>query len=282
MLDGYDIDWIPTRNGSVVYSSLAPGDYTFKVRASLNNDFSDAAIVQYRFVIRKPIWATYWFIAIALISAGSVVYLVVRARESRLRREESLQKEKLLFQLQTLKNQVNPHFLFNSFSTLSAIIDEDKEMALDYVQKLSAFFRNILEYRDKSVITLREELVLADTYYYLQKKRYGANFNLVTNIPEDYLHTFIPPMTLQMIIENAVKHNVISTDKPLTVAVHAAGDSIVITNVLQPKKSEATSTGVGLQNIINRYRLLVDREITISRENGLFTVSLPVIKSISS
>ena len=108
-----------------------------------------------------------------ILLTGCTIFLLIRAREKRLIREENLTREKILFQFETLKSQVNPHFLFNSFSTLSAIIDEDREMALDYVQKLSMFFRNILEYQDKSLITLKEELSLADTYYYLQKKRYG-------------------------------------------------------------------------------------------------------------
>ena len=280
LLEGYDLDWIPTRNTSVVYSSLIPGKYTFRVRASLNHDYSDAAVASYHFVIRKPVWQTYWFIGISFVMAAAIIYLFIRLRERRLRREENLQKEKLLFQLQTLKNQVNPHFLFNSFSTLSAIIDEDKDMALDYVQKLSAFFRNILEFRDRSVISLREELELAGTYYYLQKKRFGVNFNLVIDISQELQDTFIPPMTLQMIIENAIKHNVISTDKPLTVKVKATHERIVITNTIRVKKSQQASTGVGLQNIRNRYHLLISREIEIDQSNGVFTVSLPVINTI--
>jgi len=280
MLEGYDLDWITTRNSSVTYSSLGPGNYVFRVRASLNSDFSDAPVVSYYFVVQHPFWRTFWFIGLAILFTSGFIVLFIRSRERRLIREENIKKEKLVFQLQTLKNQVNPHFLFNSFSTLSAVIDENKAMALDYVQKLSAFFRNILEYRDKSVITLREELSLADTYYYLQKKRYGANFNLEIDIPDPYLSTYIPPMTLQMIIENAVKHNVISADKPLTVTVSVSNDMIVITNAIRAKKNIQGSTGVGLQNIGNRYRLLISREIKIDNSAGVFTVSLPVINSI--
>lgn len=280
MLEGYDLDWIPTRNSSVIYSSLSPGEYTFRVKASLTGNFLDAPAVSYHFVIRKPFWLTYWFIGLSIIFTAGFIYLFMRTRERRLIREETLQKEKLLFQLQTLKNQVNPHFLFNSFSTLSAVIDEDKEMALDYVQKLSAFFRNILESHDKPVVTLQEELLLADNYYYLQKKRYGANLKFVTEIPGKLLQTFIPPMTLQMLIENAVKHNVVSSDKPLTVRITASPEQIVITNIIQVKRNVTDSTGMGLQNIKNRYRLLVNKEIGIENTGNSFTVTLPVINSI--
>jgi len=251
------------------------------VRASVNNDFSDATVKSYYFVVRKPIWKTGWFITIILLLTSIIVYLYIRNREKRLRREENLQKEKIIFQFETLKSQVNPHFLFNSFSTLSAIIDADKEMALDYVQKLSVFFRNILEYRDKTVITLKEELVLADTYYYLQEQRYGANFSLTIDIPTELLATLIPPMTLQMILENAVKYNIISAEKPLTISIRAREGFIVISNPVQAKKNVAPSTGIGLPNIRNMYRLLINKEIEINISSTEYVVLLPIIKTLA-
>jgi hypothetical protein len=279
MLKGYDLDWITTKNTSVTFSSLAPGSYTFMVRASVNNDFSDATVKSYYFVIRKAIWRTWWFIAVILLMAIIIVFFFIRSREKRLKREENLQKEKILFQFETLKSQVNPHFLFNSFSTLSAIIDEDKEMALDYVQKLSVFFRNILEYRDKSVITLKEEIELADTYYYLQKKRYGDNFSLKINVPNEFLATLIPPLTLQMILENAVKHNIISAEKPLSISITVNDGFLVISNPVQAKKNAVPSIGIGLPNIRNRYRLLINKEIEIIISESEYKVLLPIIKT---
>jgi LytS/YehU family sensor histidine kinase len=216
-----------------------------------------------------------------ILLIAALVYLFINFREKRLRREDALQKEKIIFQFETLKSQVNPHFLFNSFSTLSAIIDENKEMALDYVQKLSTFFRNILEYRDKTVITLQEEISLAGTYYYLQKKRYGDNFTMTIDIPEDYLSTLIPPMTLQMILENAVKHNVISATKPLNVSISVNNGYIIIRNPIQAKINEPASTGIGLPNIRNRYSLLINKEIEIRVSETDYMVLLPVIKTLS-
>jgi len=281
MLKNYDLDWIGTKDTKVIYSSLEPGNYTFMVRASVTNDFTHSAIKSYHFVIRNPLWKTAWFIIIMLLLVGTIVYFFIRTREKRLRYEQNLQKEKIIFQFETLKNQVNPHFLFNSFSTLSAIIDEDKDLAIDYVQKLSSFFRNILEYRDKTVITLKEELALADIYYYLQKQRYGANFRLLIDIHDMFLNTFIPPMTLQMIIENAVKYNVISEEKPLTVSIFVSNDFLVISNPIHAKKNLTASTGIGLQNIESRYQLLIDKKIELKITPETYTVSLPIIKSIS-
>jgi len=281
MLKNFDLDWIDTKNTTVIYSSLEPGSYTFMVRASVTNDFTHSSIKSYHFVIRKPLWKTSWFIIIMLLLAGTIIYLFMRAREKRLRYEQNLQKEKITFQFETLKNQVNPHFLFNSFSTLSAIIDEDKDLAIDYVQKLSLFFRNILEYRDKTVITLQEELALADIYYYLQKQRYGRNFTLLVDIPEAFLNTFIPPMTLQMIIENAVKYNVISEEKPLTVTIQVSNNFLVISNPIHAKKNLTASTGIGLQNIESRYQLLIDKKIELKITSETYTVLLPIIKSLT-
>ena len=279
MLDGYDLDWIPTRNPSVTYSSLGSGTYTFRVRASLNGNFTGAETASYHFVIRPPVWRAWWFILLVVVLLTGTVLAIVRMREKRLRREEALQKENILFQFETLKSQVNPHFLFNSFSTLSAIIDENKEMALDYVQNLSAFFRNILEYRDKSLITVEEELKLLDHYYFIQKQRYGEHLRLVTDLPAEYLRSFIPPLTLQLIFENAVKHNGVSAGRPLTVKIEAQGDAISVSNNRQPKAGLPPSTGTGLTNIRNRYLLLSRKEIRIITTREEFMIVLPVIKN---
>ena len=279
-LIGYDLDWISTRNTTVTYSNLMPGKYTFQVRASLNNDFTDSPVASYKFTIQKPFWKTLWFLGLVILIAISFVYLYFKQREKKVRKEEALHKEKILFQFETLKSQVNPHFLFNSFSTLSAIIDTDKEMALDYVQKLSVFFRTLLEYRDKNVITLREEIAQVDNYYYLQKKRYGENFNLRIDIPGEYLSTYIPPLTLQMFIENAIKHNIISADMPLLVKIFIENNSLVITNPYQPKKNVTDSTGVGIKNIRARYLLLIHRDIEIRSSSETYTIILPIIKDV--
>jgi LytS/YehU family sensor histidine kinase len=274
-----NLDWIATRNTSVVYSSLEPGEYTFLVRASLNDDFSKASTATYHFKIRKPPWKTAWFISLVVLLLASSGFLIIRAREKRLIREENLTREKIIFQFETLKSQVNPHFLFNSFSTLSAIIDEDRVMALDYVQKLSVFFRNILEYQDKSLIPLKEEITLADAYYYLQKKRYGSNFSVEYQVSKEHLASYIPPLTLQMILENAVKHNIVSTEKPLAVRIYSEGDTIIISNPNQVKQNAPPSTGIGLKNIMNRYRLLADKHIEVIVTPEFYMVVLPVIKT---
>jgi LytS/YehU family sensor histidine kinase len=206
-----------------------------------------------------------------------LIYFFIRFRESALKKREAINREKLMFQFQTLRSQVNPHFLFNSFSTLISVIDEDKEIAIEYVEKLSLFFRNILEYRDKDLIPLNEELKLIETYFYLQKKRYCDNLQLTVEINEKTLTSLIPPMVLQMLVENAIKHSIISAEKPLTVEIIADEKYITITNNLQRKKDKEPSTGIGLTNIRNRYALLGFGEIGIDAANDRFIVQLPII-----
>ncbi len=276
-LQGYDRDWTDTRNNQVTYSNLPPGDYTFEVRSSIEGNFTRSDVKSYTFTIGKPFWKTSWFIIVSVLAFSLLVYLVVHLRENALKRRDAMEREKIMFQFQTLRSQVNPHFLFNSFSTLITIIDEDKEVAIRYVEKLSQFFRDILDYRDKDLIALSEELKLIDTYYFLQKKRYCENLQLDIQVGENELQSLIPPMVLQMLVENAIKHNVVSAEKPLTVRIYTEGRYIIVSNSLQPKKAGLPSTGIGLANIRNRYLLLGFGETVIDTSEDKFIVKLPVI-----
>jgi ligand-binding sensor domain-containing protein len=277
-LEGYDLDWINTRENLVTYSSLQHGTYVFKVRAALKGNYSNVEVFSYRFTIEKPFWKKTWFILLIIILSTSLAIAIVRIREARFRLKEASEREKLLFQLQTLRSQVNPHFLFNSFSTLISVIDEDKEMAIEYVQKLSQFFRNILEYRDRDLIPLAEEIKLIATYVYLQQQRYGKNFLIEVKVAPEHQSTLIPPLTLQLLVENAIKHNVVSEDKPLMVTIETDATHLIIRNNLQRKKIVEDSTGVGLMIIKNRYNLMGLEEVSISETPLEYLIRLPLIK----
>jgi LytS/YehU family sensor histidine kinase len=205
------------------------------------------------------------------------IYFFVQWKKE-LIRSESLEKENLLSQFETLKNQVNPHFLFNSFNTLITIIEEDREQAVEYVQKLSDFFRTILQLREKSVISLREELELIRNYYFIQKKRYGQNLNLQINVNESSMGSSVAPLTLQMLLENAIKHNIISTDKPLLIEISLEDPNyILVRNNLQKRHEPENGSGLGLENIKNRYRFLSEKEVEIIVTPKNFTVAIPVL-----
>lgn len=194
-------------------------------------------------------------------------------------RAEALEKENMSSKYETLKSQVNPHFLFNSLNTLTALIEENKADALDYVAQMSGFFRQILQLGNMPLITLPEELEMINTYYLLQQKRYGNAFRLDINLSEAALKTFIPPLTLQMLVENAVKHNTVSAKKPLTIKLFDTENNfLVVENNLQIRLENAPGTGTGLRNIINRYALATSEKVMINQSAFSFTIALPLIK----
>jgi len=278
ILEGYDIEWITTNDLSSTYSNLPPGKYTFKIRASQNQSFENNNVATYSFTIRAPFWLNWWFYLVIIILFGILIYTIIRRRTQRMKRAEEVKKEKIIFQFETLKSQINPHFLFNSFSTLISAIDEDKEMAIEYVERLSVFFRNILELRDKDLILMAEELELVENYVFLQKKRYGENLLVHIDIDEESTTTMIPPLTLQLLLENAVKHNVISGANPLTIKIKSDKGFIRVSNKLKRKPFVGDSTGFGLKTIQHRYLLFSKHKVKVMEENGFFIVSLPVIR----
>lgn len=197
-------------------------------------------------------------------------------KESRIL-SEKLAKENIQSQYETLKSQINPHFLFNNLNTLSALIEENPKLAVDYVQKTADYYRSILNLKDKEVITLGEELDLINTFFNLQHNRYGDNLKLIVDIDSSFYSTYVAPLSLQMLLENAIKHNIISKDKPLTVKITASNGCIIVTNNLQRRDMEQASNGFGLKNITDRYSYLSSRKVEISENDSYFTVSIPIL-----
>ena len=196
--------------------------------------------------------------------------------------KEQLERENIQSQLEGLKNQVKPHFLFNSLNTLSYIIPEDSDTAVKFVQKLSKVYRYILEMRDSKVIELKEELDFLKSYTFLLKERFGENLNININVPGESLSDKILPLSLQLLFENAIKHNIISSKKPLTIEVFVEkGKKLVVQNNLQKKKQSYNGTQMGLENIKNRYRLFSDLEVDVFETEEHFTVLLQLIKESS-
>ena len=197
-----------------------------------------------------------------------------------MRRVERLEKEKIEFEFETLKSQVNPHFLFNSFNTLINVIEEDPKLAVEYVETLSQFYRNMLSYRSKDFITLGEELKLLGTYIFLQQKRYGTALAFSVEVKgEEENETYLPPLTLQLLAENAVKHNAISRETPLKFEVVASDGHLIIKNNINPKLTPERGEGVGLENIAHRYRLLTNQTVEFSVVGNEFVVTLPLLKA---
>lgn len=191
---------------------------------------------------------------------------------------EQLRSEKLASQYQSLKDQLNPHFLFNSLNALSNLVYEDADKSAAFIQKLSKIYRYVLEVQQEELVELERELDFAKNYLELQKIRFEENLTFsigVTNCKG----CFLPPLSLQLLLENAIKHNESSQDNPLLIHILQKGNELWVSNTFQPKTSQnEPSTGVGLKNIISRYNLLSDRKAIISQTEHEFSVRLPLLK----
>lgn len=192
---------------------------------------------------------------------------------------ERLEKASAQAQFAALKNQVSPHFLFNSLSILSSLVQVDADLSEKFIDQLSRAYRYILEQKDNELVTLKTELEFIQAYVFLLKIRFEEKFDVAINVPEALWTQYkIAPLTLQLLVENAVKHNRMSSDRPLRVQIRAEKDTLVVENVLQPREqTDTSSTGVGLQNIVDRYALLTPRPVTIGPDEGMFVVKIPLL-----
>ena len=218
------------------------------------------------------------FCTIMMIAIYESIFFMHQLRKS-VQETEKLKRESLNAELNALKTQVNPHFLFNNLNTLSSIIPENPDMAVEFVQQLSKVYRHILEVQDEQSIPLKDELDVLRAYAFLLQTRFGDNLDITIDVPEEKLKKKIVPLSLQMLMENAIKHNIVSSDKPLKVNVFAENGNLVVSNNLQKKKQVNESTGIGLDNIRNRCKLLGNGQVEVTESGTSFTVSIPLIEN---
>ncbi|TKT92972.1 histidine kinase [Dyadobacter frigoris] len=191
---------------------------------------------------------------------------------------ERLEKENIKAHFNALKNQVSPHFLFNNFSVLSTLVETDKELSIEFISRLSQAYRYILEQSDFDQIKLRTEIEFLESYMYLLKTRFEDKINLQINLSDEQIDSYsIVPLTLQLLVENAVKHNQMSVPNPLVITIGIEDDFLVIRNPVQLREPTEASTGIGLHNIINRYKLLVNKPVLVENQQNQFVVKIPLI-----
>jgi sensor histidine kinase YesM len=188
---------------------------------------------------------------------------------------EKFQKESAVAKYESLKNQVNPHFLFNSFNALSNLVYEDPDKAVKFIKQLSDVYRYVLDTRDKEAVNLEDEHQFLKAYLFLQQIRFGEKLKLDVRLND--VKSMVAPLVLQMLVENAIKHNEISEDNPLTIRVYEDAGYIAVQNNLQKKSlTLEDSPGIGLDNIVKRYAFLSDKKVEI-RQDDCFLVKLPII-----
>lgn len=189
-----------------------------------------------------------------------------------------LKKENLQSQLDSLKQQISPHFLFNTLNTLSSLIRKDADRAELFLDELSKVYRYLLRNNEDELIELGTELQFMESYFHLLLTRYGNAVQLCVNVAQPALSLFLPPLTLQLLVENAVKHNIIEKRTPLLITIAADNRKLIVTNNLQLKTVSMLSNGIGLSNIRAKYKLLSQSDIIVTQNENSFIVQVPLIK----
>jgi len=192
---------------------------------------------------------------------------------------ESLHEELSQIRFEVLKSQINPHFMFNSLNVLSGLISTDAKKAEEFVDQFSLVYRYVLETIEHPVSSLKKELDFMRSYLFLQQIRYGESLRYTLNIPSDQFQKLLPPLSLQIVLENAIKHNIVNESNPLLIEIYFEDGFLMIKNQVQPKISMGKSTGLGLKNLTKRYALISKKQPVFKLENQFYLAQLPLIKS---
>jgi sensor histidine kinase YesM len=190
---------------------------------------------------------------------------------------EKYRAESLQAQLQNLKSQINPHFLFNNLSVLSSLVYKDPDKSVEFINQLSKVYRYLLDNQASELVTVEEELHFLRSYIFLLQIRFDRNLVISTDVQREDLHRSIPPMALQILLENAIKHNEISSDHPLTISIVTGDEKITVTNSLRPRTLHEPGSQTGLRNIRERYRFFTAAPVEILQDTGTFVVKIPLL-----
>lgn len=283
----YALDWIARR---VPLFSKWKEEIVFASRVLLSFAFGVSLVyLNERFSILHVELPGYWSHELANAWRGGITtgiilllyfLLIIVGEMQRI----SLENERLLSanataQFESLKQQINPHFLFNSLNILKTMVRAHDPNSEEYVLRLSEFYRSILLNRDKEVATLQEELTLVEHYIYMLKARFENKIFFDIELKENIRNTILPPLTLQMLIENCIKHNIVSSDRPLCIQIFTEGNWLLVRNNLQEKRTVERGTSLGLDNINKRYKIIGQQAIQVEKEDRYFTVRLPILKT---
>lgn len=195
--------------------------------------------------------------------------------------KDLLEQEHLRAQLISLQQQISPHFLFNSLSTLKTLVEDP--LARDYIVHLASVYRYVLSFNDQYLTKLDDELNFVNSYVYILNKRFENMLKVEIHIPDENRIFYLPSLSLQLLIENAIKHNVCSEERPLHISITTTlGPQLRVENNFQPKQSRIERSGMGLKNIIERYKLLADKTVEVAQKNEKFIVTIPLLKNESN
>jgi sensor histidine kinase YesM len=285
MLEGAEKNWQTAgANAEAFYNKLPPGRYTFKVRAVATNGSWTSGEQALDLIISKPLHLQTWFIVAVLLLVSGLILAISRYRLQKQKqlfqlesKSAALEREKATIQYDSLKQQLNPHFLFNSLTSLAGLIEADQQMAGDFLQRMSDMYRYILKNGGQETVSLIEELKFAQLYVDIQQTRFGKGLVMAIDVPEACLNFRIAPVTLQNMIENAIKHNIVDEATPLVISIYIEEEYLVVKNNLQKKKMVETSNKTGLVQFVSLYRYLSERPVLIEETEGYFLVKVPLV-----
>ena len=281
-------DWLEQTNLRVYYGIMVTVLYTVPVVLGIN--YIIFVIIQDlpldKFFSERMIWVHLFYI---ILSLGVSTFMQARSFMVKWKQASKTEvtQQRIIAgtanaKFETLKNQIDPHFLFNSLNVLSSLIEENPENAQRFTTSLSKIYRYVLEQKDKELVSVDEELSFAKTYMNLLKMRFENS--LFYELPETVINpeAKVVPLSLQLLLENTVKHNVVSEQKPLHIRIFIDGDYLAIQNDFQKKEVIQSRQGVGLQNIVDRYGIITNRKVLIEQNEKMFTVKIPILtKQIS-
>jgi sensor histidine kinase YesM len=188
-----------------------------------------------------------------------------------------LEQEMMSSKYHSLKAQISPHFLFNSLNTLTSLMYEDRDLASDFVSRLASCYRYILDHREQDLIDLKKELQFLDSFVFMMRVRHSSAISILTDISENYLNYKIPTLSIQMLVENALKHNYYSKEQPIEIEITTSEDYLIITNNVRRRQENLESTGLGLNNIKKRYGFYTETPVKIFDDGSTFEISLPLL-----
>lgn len=260
--------------GSVIYTVvIVVCIYWFSIDILFGGDFIHSVTRYIRQILN---------VIVLSLFITSIFYLVYFFKWWRIAvvNEERLVREAIQLKYDALKNQVNPHFLFNSLSVLSALVETDPSKAKQFIMHFSNIYRYVLEQRDKEVVPLLDEVNFAKSFLELNSIRHGEN--LVVKIDIVNSHGFVVPLSLQLVLENCLKHNVVSSEKPLTIDIWRDNSFIVVRNTLQLRNASSSHSGIGLETLCKRYEFLSEQRVLVEPTSNYYTVRIPILESIDN
>lgn len=209
----------------------------------------------------------------------NMFYFALKQKKELENNVNKLKKEVMTSKYKSLKNQISPHFLFNSLNTLTSLMYEDRDLASDFTSRLASCYRYILDNREQDLVRLDKELSFLDSFIFMMDVRHKMSLKINSNITLDATRYVIPTLSLQMLVENALKHNYYSTEKPLLITISNTNKEILVENTLRVRTDNETSTRLGLENIKKRFSYYTNKPVVIKKDNNVFSVFLPLLQS---